>query len=157
VQTAGSSLLYSQDFYTVAKKRLQPGGILQQWLPQADGATQAAVAKSIKNSFAYVLVYRGIEDYGWHFLASDRPIPQRAAADLLSRMPANAVKDMMEWGPATTPEQQFNMMLDHPTTEDKVIALSPAIPALTDDRPINEFFMIRTPFNDVMNMESPDF
>ena len=103
------------------------------------------------------MVYRGIEDYGWHFLASDQPIPQRTAAEHIALMPASAVMDMMEWGPASSPEQQFNIMLDHPTTEDKVIALSPTIPALTDDRPINEFFMIRTPFDDVMNMESPDF
>ena len=33
VEAAGSSLLYSQDFYAVVKERLQPGGILAQWLP----------------------------------------------------------------------------------------------------------------------------
>jgi spermidine synthase len=157
VQTAGSSLLYSQDFYTVAKKRLEPGGILQQWLPQADNATQAAVARSIKNSFAYVKVYRGIEAYGWHFLASDQPITDRTAAELVARMPAAAVKDMMEWGPAATPEAQMSMLLDHTTTAENLIALDPAIPALSDDRPINEFFMVRTPFDQVMAMESPDF
>jgi hypothetical protein len=37
-----------------------------------------------------------------------------------------------------------------------MIASSPATPALTDDRPINEFFLLRTPFSDVMAMESPD-
>ncbi len=39
VQAAGSSLLYSEDFYAVAKKRLRPGGILQQFLP--DGISDA--------------------------------------------------------------------------------------------------------------------
>ena len=47
VPTAGSSLLYSQDFYAVAKQRLEPGGILQQWLPEGDDPTQAAVARAI--------------------------------------------------------------------------------------------------------------
>src|SRR5580658_1786405 len=42
VQTAGSSLLYSREFYAVAKQRLVPGGILEQWLPEADAPTQAA-------------------------------------------------------------------------------------------------------------------
>jgi len=98
--TAGSSLLYSQEFYTVAKTRLQPGGILQQWLPEADDATQAAVARSIKNSFPYIRVFQGMDGWGWHFLASDRPIPVRTAAELVARMPQSAVQDMMEWGPA---------------------------------------------------------
>jgi len=143
VLTAGSSLLYSQDFYAVARQRLQPGGILQQWLPRADKPTQAAVARAIKNSFPYVRVFRGMEGWGWHFLASERPIPLRTAAELVARMPPGAVSDMMEWGPAQAPEQQMNLLLDHESSIDAIIALSPATPALTDDRPINEYFLLR--------------
>ena len=33
VSAAGSSLLYSEEFYSIVKQRLRPGGILQQWLP----------------------------------------------------------------------------------------------------------------------------
>ncbi len=153
VQTAGSSLLYSQDFYALARQRLQPGGILQQWLPEADDPTQVAVARAIKNSFPYVRVFRGIEGWGWHFLASERPIPVRTAAELVARMPAGAVTDMMEWGPAPSPEQQMNLLLDHPSSTDAVIAFSPATPPLTDDRPINEYFLLRTPFDRLMAME----
>lgn len=143
VQTAGSSLLYSQDFYTIARQRLEPGGILQQWLPVADDPTQAAVARAIRNSFPYVRVFRGMEGWGWHFLASDRPIPIRTAAELVARIPPGAVSDMMEWGPARSPEQQMNLLLDHQSSIDAVIALSPATPTLTDDRPINEYFLLR--------------
>ena len=143
VQTAGSSLLYSQEFYAVARQRLEPGGILQQWLPESDDPTQAAVARAIKNSFPYVRVYPGITVPGWHFLASERPIPVRTAAELVARMPASAVTDMMEWGPAPTPEQQMNQVLSGQTSVDAIIAYSPATPALTDDRPINEYYLLR--------------
>jgi spermidine synthase len=153
VQTAGSSLLYSQDFYDVAKQRLEPGGILQQWLPEADEPTQAAVARAIQNSFPYVRVFRGLEGWGWEFLASERQIPVRSAAELVARMPAAAVSDMMEWGPATSPEQQLNLLIGHPSSTDAIIALSPATNALTDDRPINEYFLLRTPFDRLMAME----
>jgi spermidine synthase len=153
VQTAGSSLLYSQEFYAVARQRLEAGGILQQWLPEADAPTQAAVARAIRNSFAYVRVFRGIEGWGWHFLASERPIPNRTAAELVARMPARAVTDMMEWGPAASPEEQMNLLLSHESSIDAVIAFSPATAALQDDRPINEFFLLRTPFDQLMAME----
>jgi hypothetical protein len=144
VQAAGSSLLYSEEFYAVAKEHLQPGGILQQWLPDGDNAIQASVARSLKNSFSCVRVFHSVEGWGWHFLASMRPIPARHAADLVARMPAGAVADLMEWGPAKTPNEQFDRMLSKEMTTEQMIALSPGTPALQDDRPINEYFLLRS-------------
>ena len=153
VPTAGSSLLYSQDFYAVAKQRLEPGGILQQWLPEGDDPTQAAVARAIENSFPYVRVFRGIEGWGWHFLASERPIPIRTAAELVARMPASAVSDMMEWGPAPSPAEQMKRALSGQISIDAIVAYSAATPVLTDDRPINEYFLLRTPPGEWMETE----
>ena len=153
VQTAGSSLLYSQDFYEVAKERLLPGGILQQWLPEGDDATQTAVAKALKDSFPYIRVFRGMQGWGWHFLASERPIPVRTAAELVAAMPRGAVRDMMEWGPAQTPVEQVSLLLAHELTLEPMIARSPTTPALQDDRPINEYFLLRTPFDKLMDMQ----
>ena len=153
VPTAGSSLLYSQDFYAVAKQRLEPGGILQQWLPEGDDPTQAAVARAIRNSFPYVRVFRGIEGWGWHFLASERPIPIRTAAELVARMPASAVSDMMEWGPAPSPAEQMKRALSGQISIDAIVAYSAATPVLTDDRPINEYFLLRTPPGEWMEKE----
>jgi len=143
VQAAGSSLLYSQEFYAVVKERLQPGGILAQWLPEGDDAVQASVARALKNSFPYIRVFPSVEHWGWHFFASDRPIQNRSAAELVARMPAKAVTDMMEWGPAKAPDEQFDLMLSAEMTTDQLMAAAPATPALQDDRPINELFFVR--------------
>jgi spermidine synthase len=145
VEAAGSSLLYSQDFYTVVKQRLQPGGILAQWLPKGDDAIQASVARALKNSFPYVRVFPSVKHHGWHFFASNLPLPNRSSAELISRMPGKAIADMMEWGPAKTPDEQFDLMLSAEMTTEQLIALAPAISALQDDRPINEYFLLRTP------------
>jgi spermidine synthase len=153
VQTAGSSLLYSEDFYAVARARLRRGGILQQWLPEGDDAVQASVARALKNSFPYVHVHHSVEHGGWHYLASMSPIPERTSAELVARMPASAIPDMMEWGPAKTPVEQFDRLLSNEMTLDQLIALSPSTPALQDDRPINEYFLLRTPFESLMSME----
>jgi spermidine synthase len=145
VEAAGSSLLYSQDFYTVSKERLQPGGILAQWLPEGDEAVQSSVARALKTSFPYVRIFTSVEQVGWHFLASDQPIPNRSAAELVARMPAHAVEDMMEWGPGKTPQEQFSLMLSDESSADQMIALAPNTPALQDDHPINEYFLLRAP------------
>jgi hypothetical protein len=46
-----------------------------------------------------------------------------------------------------------NLLLSHESSADAVIALSPATAALQDNRPINEFFLLRTPFDQLMAME----
>jgi spermidine synthase len=150
VQAAGSSLLYSEDFYTVARRRLRPGGILQQFLPDGvndanDNELKASVARALRNSFPYVRIFQWNGRQGWHFLASDQPIPVRSATELAGRMPAAAIVDMLEWGPAKTAEAQFNMLLSREMKPEQMIALSPQTPALQDDRPINEYYLLRHP------------
>ena len=76
ISAAGSSLLYSLDFYKLIKLHLQPGGILAQWLPKGDAAVQSSVSQALRDSFPYVRVFGSVERWGWHYLASNRPIPQ---------------------------------------------------------------------------------
>jgi len=145
VEAAGSSLLYSKEFYSIAKLHLAPDGILQQWFPMGskDPAIIAAVAKSIRESFPYVRVFRSIEGWGYHFLASESPLPSPTAAALASRMPAPAVTDLLEWGPEPTAEQQFAGVLNQELSLDALIAPAPGVPALQDDRPVNEYYLVR--------------
>ncbi len=147
VEAAGSSLLYSEEFYAVARRRLRPGGILAQWLPYGDAQTQSAVAHALKDSFPYVRVFRWNEAWGIHFFASDHPLPDRSAEDLVSRMPETAVADLTEWddppGSRDAGVDAVAALLHNETTLDEMIALSPATPALRDDRPINEYFGLR--------------
>ncbi len=143
VQAAGSSLLYSRQFYAIAKKRLRPGGILAQWLPSGDAATQASVAKAISESFPYVRVFGSIEGWGYHFLASEQPIPDTPASQLAAKMPPAAVADMLEWGPYHTAQQQIQAFLSREIPISSLIAKNPSVPALSDNRPVNEYFLLR--------------
>ncbi len=147
VQAAGSSLLYSEDFYSVVRERLRPGGILQQWLPSGDREDLAAVALALRRSFPYVRVFtyagNAKQNPGFHFLASDQPIPRRSADELAGRLPAVAAADLVEWGPETAAQDQFGVLLFEMPI-DQFIALSPTTPALSDDRPINEYYLLRS-------------
>jgi len=145
VQAAGSSLLYSTQFYALVKLRLSPGGILQTWLPLAgsDAAVRSAIAKALKASFPYVRVFGSLDCPGYHFLASDRPIPDWTPQQLVSHMPTKAIADMMEWGPEHTSQQQFAALLSTEFPIDQLIAEDPGIPPLQDDRPVNEYFFLR--------------
>jgi len=144
VEAAGSSLLYSKEFYSTIKRRLTPGGIVQQWLPQwGDTVVQAAVARALKESFPYVRAFHSLDNKGLHFLASNRPIIPRTARQLAERMPTKAARDMIEWGPEASAEGQFSILLDRELPVDQLIAGAPRAPALQDDRPENEYYLLR--------------
>jgi spermidine synthase len=145
VAAAGSSLLYSEEFYQVAARRLRPGGILQQWIPHAERIVVSAVAQSLGRTFAEVRVFPSVEGEGWgeHFLASKGPINRRTAAELSARVPPAAARDMLEWGPATTVEEQFQRMLGGEIALRELIDSARSAPVLTDDRPVNEYYFVR--------------
>src|SRR5579864_767199 len=94
IEAAGTSLLYSKEFYALVKRHLRPGGIFQQWLPEGgEPIVQSAIAKALSDSFPNVRVFTSVMDYGFHFLASMSPIPRLTAEEMASRMPATAAAD----------------------------------------------------------------
>jgi len=144
VEAAGSSLLYTKEFYSIIRKRLRRGGILQQWLPDGDDEVRSAVTRALAESFPYVRIFAYQPDWGYHFLASDRPIPNRTPAELVQRMPPAAIQDIMEWSPPASPERIYALLLSLERTPEQVIAVSPQTPAMQDDRPVNEYFLLRS-------------
>ena len=150
VPAAGSSLLYSKEFYALVKRHLRSGGIVQQWLPGGDAATQAAVARALRDSFPYVRVFGYQGNEGRHFLASMSPIPVRSPSQLAERLPPRAAADLVEWDRSVTPADQFAVLVPGPVDLDTIIANSPNTPALQDDRPVNEYYLLRTRKNAVV-------
>lgn len=142
VQAAGSSFLYSRDFYDIVKMRLNDGGILQQWIPiGGDTLDNKAIIRALTDAFPHVKAYSSVEGWGMHFLASMQPIDSPPVETLLSRLPLQAREDMMEWHTNKEPIELMKTMLrftvDASTlvTEDDVM--------ITDDQPVNEYFILR--------------
>ncbi len=143
VEAAGSSLLYSTEFYQVVLRHLNPGGILQQWLPKADRTVTSAFAQSLQHSFRDVRVFGSTEGWGYHFLASPSLIDRLPPATLAARLPPAAARDLIEWGPAANAADQFAIVLMREHQIQDLIQGDPAAPLLTDDRPLNEYFLLR--------------
>lgn len=146
LEAAASSLLYSRDFYSLAKQHMTQHGILQQWLFGGDAVDRAAVTKALLEVFPYVRVFRCMYDGdNFHYLASMSPIPVYTAAELVARTPQPALKDMMEWGPATNALDQYQSLIKRELPAASLITPAAAdTPALQDDRPINEYYWLRT-------------
>jgi spermidine synthase len=147
VEAAGSSLLYSKEFLLTVRQRLRPGGILQLWLPGGDAVVEAAIARAMMESFPYVRVFHCFWGWGYHFIASNDPIPSRTAAQLTQRMPGKAVEDLTEWGPQPTAEDEFASILNRELSLGQMITEAPHVSALHDDWPANEYYALRRHLN----------
>jgi len=86
-----------------------------------------------------------VEGWGFHFLASMSPIPDFTPAELARRMPPSAVADLLEWGPGKTAEEDFALVLSQKVPlDDLVHSLAVNIQPLDDDRPVNEYYLLRS-------------
>jgi spermidine synthase len=144
VSAPTSSLLYSQEFYALIKPHLKPDGILQVWFPGGDDATLASVARAFRDAFPYVRTFESIEGWGIHFLGRTQPFPQWNGAELAQRIPAHAATDLVEWNEGTTPPEMMTNVLNGEKRVSDLIAVDPSQPPIDDDRPINEYFLLRS-------------
>jgi spermidine synthase len=146
IEAAGSSLLYSSDFYREIRQHLNPGGIVQQWYPGGKDTTFSAVTRSIVESFPYVRVFKSVDGWGYHFLMSGSPIPALTAQELLAKMPTRAQTDLAEWYPSadqhSTLMAKISTVLGSETNPSDLIS-SGTNERVTDDRPFNEYFWFR--------------
>ena len=103
----------------------------------------SALMKAILISFPHVRVFGSIEGWGLHILASAQPIPPTTAETLAGRLGPEAARDLVEWGPFHRPEEQLARVLAHEVSPLELVAMAPEAPPLTDDRPVNEYFLVR--------------
>jgi spermidine synthase len=144
VEAAGSSLLYSDEFYALAKQHLKTNGIIQIWFPGGERTIVFAVLRSLSDSFPYVRCFGSVEGWGAHLLASSAPIPDRTAEELAARMPARAQEDLLEWNSRTnlTISGYLNLVVSQEVPVQEV--LNPDVKIrITDDHPYNEYFLLR--------------
>jgi spermidine synthase len=143
IEAAASSLLYSKEFYDVVKAHLAPGGILQQWFPGGEENIQYAVARSLRESFPYVVAFKSIEDWGYHFLASPSPIRLITPAEFAARLPESAKHDLLEWNSNISLEGMAENILSRQTDIGKLLSMDGKSMVVTDDLPYNEYFALR--------------
>jgi spermidine synthase len=144
VSAPTSSLLYSHEFYAIIKPHLRPGGIVQVWFPGGDDATLASVARAFRDAFPYVRTFESIAGWGIHFLGRTEPFPEWNGAELAQRIPARAATDLVEWNEGTTPPEMMVNVLSGEKRVSDLIGVDASQPPIGDDRPVNEYFLLRS-------------
>jgi spermidine synthase len=142
VEAAGSSLLYSEEFYSIASAHLKEGGILAQWTPGGEEKTSQAMAKAIRSIFPHVRVFVSLAEIGYHFFASRRPVEVPDAKTFLSRIPPAALADFVEWTQRKNGARLYQECVRREVPLDQLLTAGVTW-SITDDRPFNEYFLLR--------------
>jgi hypothetical protein len=88
------------------------------------------------------MLYRSIESWGFHFLASLAPLPELGPDDLATRLPLPARQDLMEWSEQGDLTREFGEILARQIPVERILSPDPNV-RITDDQPYNEYFLIR--------------
>jgi spermidine synthase len=164
VSAAGSSLLFSKEFCVLARQHLNPDGILQIWFPDgiplnvhgktnvvydsmiwsSERKTVAAqgLIRALQQSFPYVRCFSSVEKSGMHLLASMNPIEIPPPEELAARMPINAKKDLWEWNVSNNVRANLGSVISQEIPIANILNPDPKI-EITDDTPLNEYFLLR--------------
>jgi hypothetical protein len=98
--------------------------------------------RSLHESFPCVRCFQGINGWGTHFLASMQTLEPATGQDLARRMPVKAQKDLLEWSPKQDLPGYLNQVLSKGTQITNLLDGSLDY-RITDDRPFNEYFLLR--------------
>lgn len=147
-EAAASSLLYSKEFYARIKEHLKPTGVFQQWLAHTKDSAISSAVKALQQSFKYVIILPN-QGMGWHCLCADHEIELNPSL-MVQRMPENARKDLGEffaggYGPESL-EAHLTKLFGQRVTPESLYRPNMEA-ALTDDRPLNEYYFLRHAFD----------
>jgi len=146
LEAAASSLLYSREFYVAVAGRLADGGIFHQWTDTPDPYLRASIVKSLLAVFPFVRAFSSLEGWGMHLLASNRPFPKKSLPEMTAALSPRAGADMVEWGPFAEPADQLGDVLSRELAVPQIIQAAPDARAIEDDRPVNEYYLLRKLF-----------
>lgn len=142
-EAAGVSLLMSSEFFNLTKQHLKPGGIVHEFVPYGEDSMIQGSLRSLSSCFKYTRVFR-IPRFGFHMLGSDSPLDSPSAKEAVAKLPHLATLDLVEWQSQnnTKPEAVMETIFQSEIPLSAIINPDPSV-NITDDRPLNEYFLIR--------------
>lgn len=152
IESAGTGLLYSREFYADAHRRLNPGGLMLQWLYLGVNMNELKQhLHTFRSVFPHVQVLISPMQGGIYLLGSDRPISwdgDTVARVFGSPAASRDIEDAPDyWRVAgrSWPSVLNGMRWLDGEAVDRFAGSAPLI---TDDHPLTEYFLLRRMFTD---------
>jgi spermidine synthase len=147
IESSGTSVLYSREFYEASASRLTPGGVMMEWMPYGQSVDEfRSHVRTFADVFPHVLVAFGPTQRGVYMLGSEEPlaIDPENVRSVLAR--PGVLADLVDTpdAPVTTAEEWQAIIEDLGWIEGvQVAAFADEAPHILDDRPVTEYFLLR--------------
>lgn len=147
IESSGTSVLYSREFYEASARRLTEGGVMMEWMPAAQSVDEfRSHVRTFKSVFPNVLLAFSPHQQGVYMLGSSAPISVDPAnvRTILER--AGVLEDLVDTpdNELTTREAWAAEIARLPwITGTQVDAFGAKAPLILDDRPVTEYFLLR--------------
>lgn len=157
--SSGASVISSLEYYQAGRARLNPGGVMMQWVPY--GATIdefRAHVRTFKSVFPHVTMLFGPGGFGLFMMGSEAPMAfdEATTREVLGRPGVLADISSAYDSPATTIDAWIAEIDRLRWISDaEVDAFAGPGPLITDDRPIPEYFLLRRVLDPTMPQADP--
>ena len=152
IESAGSVVLYTREFLTEGKARLNPGGVFLLWIPYALPLDDfKAHVRTVDRVFAHTRVLLSPGHHGVYLLGSDAPMELDDADVARVLGSESALRDLADVPdfPRTDAAGWVRAVRRADWLSDAgVTAFTGPGPDITDDRPRSEYFLWRRAFLD---------
>jgi spermidine synthase len=151
IDSAGTVVLYTKEFYADAHARLRPGGLMLQWLYFGVDLEQLrGHLRTFRSAFPHMLVLTSPRHGGLYMLGSDAPITwdDPAVARLFESPQATAdLSDAPDY--QSLPKRPWPSILDGMRwlQDGDVDRFVRDAPMITDDRPLTEYDLLHLLFS----------
>ncbi|HEX8938940.1 MAG TPA: fused MFS/spermidine synthase [Candidatus Limnocylindrales bacterium] len=147
IESSGVSVISTQGFYEAAKGRLNPDGVMMQWVPYGQTLDEfLAHVRTFASVFPQVRVIAGPGGAGFYMLGSDGPVELDPAAmrSVLERPGVVADLDSAPDGRGRDVDQWVATIQGLVWAHGDALRQAVGPGALvTDDRPLPEYFLLR--------------
>jgi spermidine synthase len=150
IESSGTSVLYSREFYAAAAGRLRSDGVMMEWMPYGQTVDEfRSHVRTFADVFPHVVIAFGPTERGVYMLGSDAPLAVEAAAvqEVLAR--EGVLEDLV--GTSDAPVTGFDEWASVVAgltwiSGAEVSEFAGTSPLILDDRPVTEYFLLRRLF-----------
>jgi hypothetical protein len=149
--SSGASVISSLEYYQAGHARLNPGGIMMQWVPYGAALDEfKAHLRTFRSVFAHVSMVFGPGGYGLYMMGSDQPMvfDDATIREVLGR-PGILADISSAYDSRVKTIDAWVARIDglRWIADDKVDEFVGSGPLITDDHPLPEYFLLRKLFN----------
>jgi hypothetical protein len=145
--SSGASVISSLEYYQAGRDHLNPGGVMMQWQPWGSTMVEfQAQLRTFRSVFPHMMLVFGPGGYGLYMLGSDQPLTfdEATMREVLAR--PGILQDISS--AYDSPEHTIDGWIRRIDSlrwisDGQVDAFVGSGPLITDDHPLQEYFLIR--------------